>query len=95
MNLEILPKGSSGNIIIDDALKSLFSEMPDQASEAVASQVNQMTDMVKDQARSSVPDIDARFTATTALYDVDSSAASTPWPSTDSSAPDSSVMKSD
>jgi hypothetical protein len=35
----------------------------------VVSQVNQTTDMAKDQARSLVPDIDARFTATTALYD--------------------------
>jgi hypothetical protein len=69
MNLDMLPKDSNGNIIIEDALKSLLAEMPDQASETVVSQVNQTTDMVKNQARILVPDIDARFTATTALYD--------------------------
>ena len=68
MNLEILPKDSDGNIIIEDALKSLFADMPDQASDAVASQVNQTTQMAKDQARSFAPDIDTRFEATTALY---------------------------
>jgi Ca2+-binding EF-hand superfamily protein len=69
MNLEILPKDSNGNIIIEDALKSLFSDMPDRASSQVASQVNQTTQMVKDQARSYAPDIDTRFTAATAMYD--------------------------
>ena len=67
-NLEFLPRDSNGSIIIDQALRTLLENVPDQASEAVASQVTSTTDMAKQQARSLVPDIDDRFAATTALY---------------------------
>ena len=69
MGLEMFPKDGSGSIIVDQALKTLLDNLPDQASAAVVSQVNMGTQQATRMAQSFVPDIDARFKTTTKLYD--------------------------
>jgi hypothetical protein len=66
----ILPTDSNGNIIIEDAPEMLFSDEPEKFFAEMTFEVNQNTQMFKDQVRSFAPDIDARFRATTAIYDV-------------------------